>query len=147
MGIRSWIAWRGANLVYGTASRLLWPRASAAAIVVENGKMLAIDTGDYLMLPAGGLEYGESFAEAVEREAMEETGYEIEVEERICESINSVGGAEMIFKATLAQEDPVSDGTWEGKPVWIDLEDAPEKRWRHNRDMESILSKCNTKMH
>lgn len=139
----SWIVWIGKNLGYGVLSKYLWPRTSAAVLTVENGKLLAIDTGDYLMLPGGGLEHGEMFEEAAKREALEETGYRVRLTEKLVESINSIGGVEFLYKAELVEEEPVHEGSWEGDPVWIELDEIGSKQWRHNRDVEEILERAN----
>ncbi|MFB6216779.1 MAG: NUDIX domain-containing protein [Candidatus Aenigmatarchaeota archaeon] len=141
MSLKSWIVWHGKNIGYGILSKILWPRASAAAIVVDDQEMLAIDTGDYLMLPGGGLDSGESFEDAVIRETYEETGYRINVETRIEETINSVGGVELIFRATVAEGK--AKGNWEGEPTWISIEDAASRRWRHDRNIRELLTKVN----
>lgn len=138
MGLKSWIAWNGADFIYGILSEILWPRCSAGAIVVQDGELLAVDMEEYLMLPAGGLESGESFKEAAVREAFEETGYRIETSEKLTEGFNSVGGPEVIFDAELADEEQKHSGSW-GEPVWIPLDEAKQRKWRHNRDMKSIL--------
>lgn len=138
MTLQSRIAWSGADLIYGFLSRILWPRCSAAAIVVRDNELLAIDMKDYLMLPAGGLEYGERFEEAAVRETFEETGYRVEILGEITEDINSVGGTEVIFSAELVGEEPEHSGSW-GEPVWIDLDKVKDRNWRHNRDMKVVL--------
>lgn len=138
MTLKSRIAWSGADLIYGFLSKFLWPRSSATAIVVQDSKLLAIDMEDYLMLPAGGLEYNEGFEEAAVRETFEETGYRIEIQEEIAEEINSVGGTEVIFSAELVNEEPEHSGSW-GEAVWVDLEKVEDRTWRHNRDMKAVL--------
>lgn len=139
MGLRSWIIWKGADLGYGLVSKILWPRASAVAFVVVDKKLLAVDTGDYFMLPGGGLEYGETFEDAAKREVFEETGYRIEIRENLDEGVNSVGGAEIVYEAELLEEEQIHEGSWEGKTVWIDLVDIIDKEWRYNRDVKSLL--------
>jgi len=139
MGLRSWIIWKGADLGYGLVSKILWPRASAVAFVVEDEKLLAIDTGDFLMLPGGGLEYGETFEDSAEREAFEETGYRVEIKEKLDEETNSVGGAEIFYEAELLDEAQIHEGSWEGNPVWIDLDQIEDRKWRYNRDVKSLL--------
>lgn len=57
-------------------------------IYIEDGKLLVIhkNGGPYINrfdLPGGSLEEGESLAEAMRREFLEETGIEIEIEEQI----------------------------------------------------------------
>ncbi len=56
-------------------------RIGCRAIIVENGKILLsheVNTGVYLT-PGGGLESGETNAECVVRELLEETGYLVKV--------------------------------------------------------------------
>ncbi|GAA0289024.1 ADP-ribose pyrophosphatase YjhB (NUDIX family) [Gracilibacillus halotolerans] len=57
-------------------------------IYVEDGKLLVINknAGPYrnrFDLPGGGLEEGETLSEAMKREFLEETGFQIEIEENI----------------------------------------------------------------
>ncbi|WP_062104384.1 NUDIX hydrolase [Bacillus niameyensis] len=57
-------------------------------ICVENGQLLVIrkNGGPYINrfdLPGGSLEEGESLSDAMKREFMEETGFEIEIKENI----------------------------------------------------------------
>ncbi|MFC4729281.1 NUDIX hydrolase [Coralloluteibacterium thermophilus] len=58
------------------------PDTTVAAIVVRDGRLLVVEerVGDALVLnqPAGHLEAGESLLQAVCRETLEETGWEIE---------------------------------------------------------------------
>ena len=57
-------------------------RNAAKAIIIDNGKVLLNQchneqTGDYFCLPGGGQNQYETMAEAVIRECLEETGYEV----------------------------------------------------------------------
>ncbi len=56
-------------------------RPSVYGIVVHEGKILLVKSRSVglLALPGGGVELGESLAEAVTREVQEETGIEVEV--------------------------------------------------------------------
>jgi 8-oxo-dGTP diphosphatase len=56
-------------------------RPSAYALIIDDGKMLLVNTrrtGKYFF-PGGAVEVGESLEEALQREVKEETGLEIEV--------------------------------------------------------------------
>lgn len=120
-------------------SRVLWAPTSAAVIIVEEDRLLAVDRGDYLMLPGGIVEPGETFEEAAEREAREETGLDVRVLERLEENVRQRMGVEIVFQAETVEGELKS--TWEGKPVWIDLEEAERYRWRFDRDISKYIEK------
>ena len=59
------------------------PILGVGAIIIESGRVLLVERGrepmkGYWSLPGGALEVGESLAQAVRRETLEETGLEIE---------------------------------------------------------------------
>lgn len=57
-------------------------RAAARGLVERDGRYLLLkadfDAGTRYVLPGGGIEFGESYAAAVEREVEEETGLDVE---------------------------------------------------------------------
>ncbi len=59
------------------------PRLSIKAIIVVDGRLLTLraadDSGDWYCLPGGGQQHGESIAEALQRECMEEIGVDVEI--------------------------------------------------------------------
>ncbi len=140
MGLTSWILWRGEKLGTRIISRFIWPPCSASTVILDGDKILAIEKGDYLMLPGGLLDRNESFEQAAEREAKEETGLEIEVLEEIHEYIKEFGGVEKVFTATV--EGGKLESSWEGTPKYIPLEEAYDRKWRWNRDIESLIKKA-----
>ena len=139
MGLRSWYLWKGGRPFAALFGRLIWPRATAGVLVLHDGRLLAIDTGDYLMLPVGGLEAGESFAEAARREAREETGVDATLGDCVDEGTNAYGGVERLFVGEPTRETPLSEPSWEGEPTWIPLDDARERRWRFERPVGRYL--------
>lgn len=56
-------------------------RPAAYGVLIENGKLLFIKPNwdDKFCLPGGSVDLGETLMEALEREFMEETGYEIRI--------------------------------------------------------------------
>lgn len=140
MRLKSWIAWQGSDIVYGFLSRILWPRASAGALIVNEGSVLAVDMRNYLMLPSGGLDYGESFKEAAIRETLEETGYSIKSLEKLSDGVNSSGGKEIIFEAKIAEKEKIDSEGW-GEPIWILYDEVNERNWRYNRDIGKLLKR------
>lgn len=140
MGLRAWYLWKGGLPFASLLGRLFWPRATAGALVTHEDRVLAIDTGDYLMLPMGGLAYGETFAEAARREASEETGVELELGDCIEEGTNAYGGVERVFAAEPARDAPLTDGSWEGRPTWIPISEASTRQWRYDRPVAAYLS-------
>jgi ADP-ribose pyrophosphatase YjhB (NUDIX family) len=139
MGLRSWYLWKGGRPFASLFGRLLWPRPSAGALVVHDGQVLAVDTGDYLMLPLGGLAHGETFADAARREAREETGVDVELSERVASGTNAYGGVEMVFAAE-PRSDPSPSRSWEGVPVWVPLDDVAGRRWRFGRPVAEYVA-------
>ena len=61
-------------------------RGVYGVVLNKNGKIATIKTSGGYFLPGGGIENIENHKECLEREFMEETGYEIEVEKYIGQS-------------------------------------------------------------
>ena len=133
----SWFLWKGETFFSGILSRIFWAPTSAAVIVEEDGRLLAVDRGEYLMLPGGIVEKGESFSEAAKREVEEETGIIIKVDERLEERTREKMGVEVVFRADVREGN--LDGSWEGDPVWIDIAEAVDRNWRFDRDISRYV--------
>ena len=58
-------------------------RTAARAVIVRDGKLLAVrihsELGEFMVLPGGGQNHGETLHQAVVREVMEELGLKIQV--------------------------------------------------------------------
>ena len=135
--LRSAFFWWAGRPVAMALCKLLWPRATAGVVVVEDDHLLAVDVGDYLMLPVGGVDYGESFADAARREAAEEAGVDVSLGERLAEGSNAYGGVEVFFAASLAHEG--AESTVSGDPTWVPLDGVGERTWRFHRDVTGLL--------
>lgn len=65
------------------------PRPGSAVLVMHEGKILLgrrnkVNANNKWVLPGGGIDWGETSEEAAKREALEETGLEVELEELVC---------------------------------------------------------------
>ncbi|MFB6182875.1 MAG: NUDIX domain-containing protein [Candidatus Nanohaloarchaea archaeon] len=114
MSIKSWFLWKGQLIFAKVLGKIFWPPASGFALIEKDDKLLVLDTGDYVMPPGGALKIGESFEEGVKREVLEETGYKVEIEDIIVESLNAVGGVEKGYKASI-KENVKEKNSWELK--------------------------------
>ncbi|WEL23585.1 NUDIX domain-containing protein [Candidatus Nanohalovita haloferacivicina] len=135
----SWFLWKGENLGARIISKFLWPPASAAALVIKDDKVLAVNAGEYLMLPGGLLEREESFEQGAVRETREETGLEVEVRSLVSEKVREGLGVEKIFYAELTGGELSS--SWEGRPEWIEISEIEDRDWRYNRDVMRLVEK------
>jgi 8-oxo-dGTP pyrophosphatase MutT (NUDIX family) len=140
MGLVSWILWNGEKLGSRVISRIFWPPSSASVVVFDGDEILVVENDDYLMLPGGLLEQGESFQEAAGREAEEETGLEVEILDEVDEWVKDFGGVEKVFRGSITGGE--LESSWEGEPKFLDVEEARERRWRWNRDIEETLEKA-----
>lgn len=118
-----------------------WFRYRTGAIVVRDGKMLFVKSmyGGYYYMVGGGVHLGETSAECVERETLEETGVHCKAGRCaiICENLFTGKGGPLAGKdchvlefyyLMNAPEDAVFlPNNDEGEElVWVPLEDIPE---------------------
>lgn len=135
----SWFLWHGEDLGARIISKFFWPPSAAACIVIDDGKVLAVDAGEYLMLPGGIVESGEMPEEAAFREVKEETGLEVNIIGKVEEKLRGVSRETIFYAEIMGGELKPS---WEGKPKWIPLEKVGKKAWRYGRDVESLIEKA-----
>jgi 8-oxo-dGTP diphosphatase len=127
-------------------------RNSIKAVIIRDGQVLMTVNedpwGEFLLLPGGGQEFGESMAEALQRECMEELGCAVVVGDLIgardyigsrCEFAewdSDIHQVELIFSATLAPgcephmgELADDQGDWAQTGVaWVPLAELNERR-------------------
>jgi len=120
-------------------SRIWGSFCAGRVLIVDEDEIVAINQGDYYELPGGAVNHGETFHEAALREVREESGIDVGIKDCIDET--SKGSfLERIFLAETSEEK--LEGSWEGDPEWIKLDDIEDLKWRYNRDINGLLEKA-----
>ena len=140
MSLTSWILWTGEKIGSRVLSKIFWPPCSASALVTKEGKILAVETDGYYMLPGGLMEPGENFRECAKREVKEETGFEVGIRGELMEFSKEFAGVERVLRAEITGGEKKS--SWEGEPVFLEMEEAKKARWRWDRDIKELLSEA-----
>lgn len=139
MSIRSWIQWSGEELLGKFLSKFLFvPASSCALVITDDGRVVGVKSGGYYMLPGGIVDAGESFEEAAIREVKEETGVDVKIVERLQENSRPNLGVEVVFLAVRTGGE--FKGSKEGEPRLLTPEQAFERKWRHDRDIEDLIN-------
>jgi 8-oxo-dGTP diphosphatase len=123
-------------------------RISAKAVVVEDDRVLLLKhrdaEGDWYSLPGGGQRHGETLAEAVERECLEETGLRVRMgrllfirdyiakNHEFADEDRDAHQVELMFECELADRGAPRLGTAPDEmqigAEWVDLVDLRECR-------------------
>ena len=125
-------------------------RVRTSVIVVHNNKLLtffAVDPTsgkEYYFLPGGAIEADETAPEAAERETLEETGFEIQVDIGTAidkEYVFHWNGEDydcltIFYRAHLKSifQKPVNDATYNKGVHWIELSDV-QKKMSYNKEI------------
>lgn len=115
-------------------------RNAAKALIIREGHLLAIRMrdaqGEFLILPGGGQEPGETLAKAVARETREEIGAEVVVRELryVREYLREAPHrVEFIFACTLTPGATIGTGALPDAgqlgPAWVPLAELPARRF------------------
>lgn len=122
-------------------------RPAVKALIVRDGRLLATVNddaeGDWYLLPGGGMEFGESMHEALQRECLEEIGCRVEIGDvvmlrdylgarhELAETDSDFQQLEIYFDCRLPDgvEPQVGSGVDENQSgvVWLDLADLPDR--------------------
>lgn len=118
------------------------PNTTVAAIIERDGRFLMVreQTPEGLRLnqPAGHLEYGETLPQAVQREALEETGHEVLVGDLLGIYLADKPGSDITYLrfafCCTASDKPVTRQLDEGivEAIWLSADEilAAEADWR-----------------
>lgn len=123
-------------------------RVRAAGILVDNNKILLIkhkkNNNEYWLLPGGGVDYGETFSEAVKREFFEETNLNVKVKDMvfIMESINPDGGRHIVNVVFIVEKESgdlkIADEAILDELKFIDIEELSNYTVYPNMKQEII---------
>ncbi|WP_449537715.1 NUDIX hydrolase [Ferdinandcohnia sp. Marseille-Q9671] len=127
-------------------------RTRGAAIIVDNQKVVLIERNRdgqiYYVFPGGGVEIGETPELAAEREAFEELGVKVKVNE--CFHKVEYNGTQYFFLTTIIDgeigtgmgqeftDSKRNRGTYE--PMWVEIDKLPSKDIRPKEVAEKILA-------
>lgn len=115
-------------------------RKRSAAFIIQNQKILLFERHKnglhYYAIPGGTVEKGESLEDALNREMLEETSLEIEINELVFKSVSPEYGECAYFTLKsfegTPQMDPNSPESLRNNPSnhyelkWVDLKDLPK---------------------
>ena len=129
-----------------------WDRSGAYLLAVQDGKMAVVRTKRGYFLPGGGLEDGESDADCIRREVLEETGRAAEVGAFLCSAdhytTHDTKGPfhpiQSYYTGTIG--DPVAPPQEPDiQYLWLPLEEVRGKFYSvmQNRALEALLEKQN----
>ena len=126
------------------------PALAAIVAVVDNGKVLLTKREDFEVwcLPGGGVEDGESLAEAAIREAKEETGVDVELT-RLVGVYSRIGGMWSDVHAVLFAARPIGGGLrlQPGETVevkYFPFDEIPEEvLFGHKKRIEDAINEIN----
>ena len=83
--------------------------------------------GDSWVFPAGGVDYGETPAEAAERECLEESGYKVEIEQPLDIMIIEGGKRDVLYTFFRARAiEDTGDYERDRKRKWCGIDDLPD---------------------
>jgi 8-oxo-dGTP pyrophosphatase MutT (NUDIX family) len=136
-------------------------RERASAVCVRDGELLCVRLRDpatsiaRLYVPGGGIEAGETWADAAEREALEETGFVVSVDpasELVARYPFVWAGFDVdvtthFFRALLVGAKhapaPVHDDPWNEGVVWLPLDRLETELGYHPVILESVRTLAN----
>lgn len=109
-------------------SRVFWSAPSVSALVHgENNDILVLNLDGEYRLPGGLIKAGEDPREAVKREVLEETGFEIDVHD-LMDLRTHDGGFTVFFEARVVEGE--KNGSWEGGPEFVKKSEVEDKVWK-----------------
>lgn len=132
------------NLVeYGlvaTIGRLLWAPPSAAVLVEDDDRVLALNVNGQYELPGGLIVAGEDPRDAAKREVKEETGLAVDVGDLLDFRVQTRGrgGLHFFFEGEVTGGE--LSGSWEGRPEFVPVGEVRDKVWRlHHAHVHEYL--------
>lgn len=114
-----------------TIGKYFWPPCSVAVLAEgDHEDILALDADKHYRLPGGLIDAGEDPKSTARREVKEETGFEVEIGDLLDIKKSSEGnpGIHFFFEGKVTGGN--KDGSWEGKPEFIDKKEIKDRIWK-----------------
>ena len=126
--------------VYGRF--MISPGVSVCGVLIQNNKLLLIKNYKGYSLPGGCVKNGEKIVDGLVREFKEETGFNISGNDFICFIDNPKRDTRLhtvLFAYKCKIVSGQLKGSFEGEPIWCDLNKLPKLIFGHEEIIKKIL--------
>jgi 8-oxo-dGTP pyrophosphatase MutT (NUDIX family) len=118
-------------------------RIRAGIVLIQDGRVALIERHraglDYFVFPGGGVDEGESPEQAAVREAMEELGVEVAIQQKVAEIRLGHKSRQVYFQYTDADSTSPEEGIY--IPIWMPIDQLPLHENIYPADVAQLVVK------